>query len=123
MPANRAMAHFGEVTGNDAGLRTHADQAIDAAWDDYRKKNGRKALDRYILSVAQDCSDLYVELKSKTAGKDYVFDFTEVDEIAFIDSVHTTDESAQVMGTIYADLILNQSPDFIGKLVLSYLIQ
>ena len=68
-------------------------------------------------------SDLYVELKSKTAGKDYVFDFTEVDEIAFIDSVHTTDESAQVMGTIYADLILNQSPDFIGKLVLSYLIQ
>ncbi|MBO81513.1 MAG: hypothetical protein CL801_08865 [Citromicrobium sp.] len=61
VPANRAMAHFGEVTGNDAGLRTHADQAIDAAWDDYRKKNGRKALDRYILSVAQDCSDLYVE--------------------------------------------------------------
>ena len=45
-----------------------AEQAIDATWRDYREKNGRKALDRYVLSVAQDCSDLYRELAEREAA-------------------------------------------------------
>jgi len=68
VPAGRAMAHFGEVTGNDPKLRKQAEQAIDATWRDYREKNGRKALDRYVLSVAQDCSDLYRELEEREAA-------------------------------------------------------
>ena len=68
VPAGRAMAHFGEVTGNDPKLRKQAEQAIDATWRDYREKNGRKALDRYVLSVAQDCSDLYRELAEREAA-------------------------------------------------------
>ena len=63
-----AMAHFGEVTSNDPKLRKQAEQAIDATWRDYREKNGRKALDRYVLSVAQDCSDLYRELEEREAA-------------------------------------------------------
>lgn len=64
----RAMAQFGEVTGNDAALRQHAAQAIDAVWADYRKKNGRSGLDQYILGVAQDCSALYTELAEKESA-------------------------------------------------------
>tara|TARA_B100000678_G_C18191199_1_gene495416 strand:- start:665 stop:1546 length:882 start_codon:yes stop_codon:yes gene_type:complete len=60
--AGRAMAHFDEVTGNDPTLRKRAEQIVDASWKSYRKDKGRDAFDRYVLSVAQDCSDLYVEL-------------------------------------------------------------
>ncbi|MEL7691003.1 hypothetical protein [Citromicrobium bathyomarinum] len=66
--SGRAMAHFGEVTGNDPALRKRAQQTIDATWNDYRKENGRDALDRYVRSVAQDCSDLYVELAERDSA-------------------------------------------------------
>jgi hypothetical protein len=33
-----------------------------------RKSDGRPALERYVLSVAQDCSDLYVELAERDAA-------------------------------------------------------
>ena len=69
VPAGRAMAHFGEVTGNDPKLRQQAEQAIDKTWSDYREENGRKALDRYVRSVAQDCSDLYVELAESESAQ------------------------------------------------------
>ena len=67
--AGRAMSHFGDVTGNDPNSRNQADQAIRAIWDEYKERDGRKALDRYILSVAQDCSDLYVELAEREAAE------------------------------------------------------
>ena len=67
--AGRAMSHFGDVTGNDPDLRNQADRKIRAIWDAYGKRDGRKALDRYILSVAQDCSDLYVELAEREAAE------------------------------------------------------
>ncbi len=65
----RAMAQFGEVTGNDPALREQAKQAVDTFWSDYRKEHGRKALDQYILGVAQDCSALYVELAERDAAE------------------------------------------------------
>ncbi|NCP17554.1 MAG: hypothetical protein GW855_00115 [Erythrobacter sp.] len=67
--ANRAMSHFGEVTGNDPKLRKQADQAIRAIWDEQKKRDGRKAFNRYLLSVAQDCSDFYVELAEREAAE------------------------------------------------------
>ena len=67
--AGRAMSHFGEVTGNDPNSRKQADQVIRAIWDEYKERDGRKALDRYILSVAQDCSDLYLELAEREAAE------------------------------------------------------
>lgn len=68
VPANRAMGHFAEVTRNDPNLRNEADRQIRAVWDGMRKSDGRPALERYILSVAQDCSDLYVELAERDAA-------------------------------------------------------
>jgi hypothetical protein len=68
IPANRAMGHFAEVTRNDPNLRNEADRQIRAVWDGMRKSDGRPALERYILSVAQDCSDLYVELAERDAA-------------------------------------------------------
>lgn len=65
--SGRAMAQFGELTGNDPTLRKRAERAVDAIWTEYRKESGREALDRYKLSVAQDCSDLYVELAEQEA--------------------------------------------------------
>lgn len=64
----RAMAQFGEVTGNNAALRQQAAQAIETIWADYRKKNGKSGLDQYILGVAQDCSVLYTELADKESA-------------------------------------------------------
>ena len=66
--SNRAMGHFAEVTRNDPNLRNEADRQIRAVWDGMRKSDGRPALERYILSVAQDCSDLYVELAERDAA-------------------------------------------------------
>lgn len=57
----RAMTHFAEVTGNDAALLRQAQQMIDTSWKDYKKANGSQELDKYVLLVAQDCADLYVE--------------------------------------------------------------
>ena len=68
VPANRAMGHFAEVTRNDPNLRNEADRQIRVVWDGIRKSDGRPALERYILSVAQDCSDLYVELAERDAA-------------------------------------------------------
>lgn len=68
VPANRAMGHFAEVTRNDPNLRNEADRQIRAVWDGMRKSDGQPALERYILSVAQDCSDLYVELAERDAA-------------------------------------------------------
>lgn len=67
--SGRAMAQFGAVTGNDPQLRQQAQQAVDAVWADYKQQNGRKALDLYVLGVAQDCSDLYQELAEKEAAE------------------------------------------------------
>jgi len=67
--AGRAMSHFGQVTGNDPALRKQADREIRAVWDEQRKRDGRKAFERYVLSVAQDCSDLYVELAEREAAE------------------------------------------------------
>lgn len=64
----RAMAQFSEVTGNDPALRRNAEKAVDAIWTDYQKERGRDALDQYKLSVAQDCSDLYVELEERKSA-------------------------------------------------------
>ncbi|VWX57285.1 hypothetical protein [Sphingorhabdus sp. 109] len=61
VPGSRAMAHFGEETGNDPAARARAAKAIDTIWADYKKKNGRSGLDQYVLGIAQDCSDLYDE--------------------------------------------------------------
>ncbi|KEO88650.1 hypothetical protein EH31_16990 [Erythrobacter longus] len=68
-PASRVMAHYGEVTGNDAQIRQQDAQTIEATWAEYRGQNGRKALDRYKLSVAQDCSDAYDELAQREAAE------------------------------------------------------
>ena len=66
--SNRAMGHFAEVTRNDPNLRNEADRQVRAVWDGMRKSDGRPALERYVLSVAQDCSDLYVELAERDAA-------------------------------------------------------
>lgn len=66
--SNRAMGHFAEVTRNDPNLRNEADRQIRAVWDGMRKSDGRPALERYVLSVAQDCSDVYVELAERDAA-------------------------------------------------------
>jgi len=66
--SNRAMGHFAEVTRNDPNLRNGADRQVRAVWDGMRKSDGRPALERYVLSVAQDCSDLYVELAERDAA-------------------------------------------------------
>lgn len=68
-PASRVMAHYGEVTGNDAQVRQQDARTIEATWAEYRGQNGRKALDRYKLSVAQDCSDAYDELAQREAAQ------------------------------------------------------
>lgn len=68
-PASRVIAHYGEVTGNDAQIRQQDAQTIEAIWAEYRGQNGRKALDRYKLSVAQDCSDAYNELAQREAAQ------------------------------------------------------
>lgn len=67
--SGRAMAQFGEVTGSDPQLRKQAQQAVDTIWAEFRQQNGSKALDQYILGVAQDCSDLYQELAEKEASE------------------------------------------------------
>lgn len=59
--SDRAFTHFAEVTGGDAAQRRQAQQLVDASWRDYKKKNGGSELDKYVLLVAQDCADLYVE--------------------------------------------------------------
>ena len=66
--SNRALGHFAEVTRNDPNLRNEADRQVRAVWDGMRKSDGRPALERYVLSVAQDCSDLYVELAERDAA-------------------------------------------------------
>ena len=68
VPASRAMNHFADVTRNDPSLRKEADRQIRTVWDEFRKSDGRPALERYILSVAQDCSDLYIELAEREAA-------------------------------------------------------
>ncbi len=63
----RAMTHFSEVTRNDPALLRQAKQMIDASWKDYKKQNGSQELDKYVLLVAQDCADLYVERAAQPA--------------------------------------------------------
>ena len=67
--ASRAMSHFASETRNDPQLRKDADRQIRTVWDEFRKSDGRQALERYILSVAQDCSDLYVERAEREAAQ------------------------------------------------------
>ncbi len=50
-------------------MARQAEQAIDKVWADYKKNRGRKALDAYVLGVAQDCSDLYMELAEQEAAE------------------------------------------------------
>lgn len=72
LPVNgaRAMTHFAEVTGNDAALRRQAQQMVDASWQEYKKKNGSQELEKYVLLVAQDCADLYVERGAQPAKQE-----------------------------------------------------
>lgn len=60
-----ALADFERITKRDANLRKQAEKAVDGMWADYRKTKGREAFDRYVLSVAEDCSDLYVQRDAK----------------------------------------------------------
>lgn len=63
--AHVALADFERITKRDANLRKQAEKAVDGIWADYRKTKGREAFDRYVLSVAEDCSDLYVQRDAK----------------------------------------------------------
>lgn len=65
----KAIAQFGVLTGNDAALRSQAEKSIDAIWADLKKKSGRRALDEYIVGVAQDCAVQFTELAEAESAK------------------------------------------------------
>lgn len=57
--AENVKARFSKATGNDPAVRQRAEKAVAATWRGLQKDNGSGGLSRYILAIAQDCSDQY----------------------------------------------------------------